>query len=342
MPHHGGDLGRALAAYGGERGQWLDLSTGINPEPWPQTGLPDDIWQHLPSLDAHALRIVAARFYGARPEQLAATAGAQTAIQALPHCLPGDSTAIVAPTYPEYEASWKRAGKEPDILELRKEEDFAPPSRALLEAANAYDTIILGQPNNPTGTRWPQGVLAEAADRLGARGGHLVVDAAFADADSEAEPPSPRDHPGLVVLRSLGKFFGLPGLRLGFLHADEGLAGRVREALGPWPVSTAAETLGERILADSGWPLLNRQRLTAARDRLRALLRETGWQIRGSSPLFTLAEARNAASCAHRLTEHRIWVRTFDDPALGGCIRFGLPHPDRWGQLENALLSIHG
>jgi cobalamin biosynthetic protein CobC len=342
MQRHGGDLDRARAQFGGEAGEWLDLSTGINPEPWPQTQLPAEIWNHLPQPRGEALQQGAAHFYGGLPEQFAVVPGAQAAIQHLPYCLQADRVAVVSPTYSEHWASWSRAGSRVEALPLEREADFEPRSRALLEAANQYDAVVLGQPNNPTGTRWPQGILAEAADRLAARGGHLIVDAAFADADGEALPPLPDAHPGLIILRSLGKFFGLPGVRLGWLQAEAGVAERMREAVGPWPVSTAAEVLGTRILADPGWPLLNRQRLGAARDRLRALLRETGWRIRGSSPLFVLAEAEDAPQRLEHLIEHKVWPRTFDDAGLEGCARFGLPHPDSWGHLEGALLAAGG
>lgn len=342
MQHHGGDLARALAEHGGTVGEWLDLSTGVNPEPWPQTTLPDDVWSHLPEPDGAQLRVAAAQYYGGTPAQFAVAGGAQAAIQLLPHCLSARRVAVVTPTYNEHWASWRRAGIEPQALWLDREEDFAPRSRELLKAAGEFDAIVLGQPNNPTGTRWPQGILAEAADRLAARGGHLVVDAAFADAEAEGLPPLPDAHPGLVVLRSLGKFYGLPGLRLGWLQAEPQVAARVREALGPWPISTAAEVMGKRILADPGWPLLNCQRLAAARNRLRALLRETGWRIRGATPLFVLAEADDAEARRVHLAEHRVWTRGFDEPALAGCVRFGLPHPEQWGHLEDALLTAHG
>lgn len=339
MQRHGGDLERARAQYGGEASEWLDLSTGINPEPWPQTQLGGDVWQRLPSVDAAGLRQAAARVYGGNTDQFAASSGSQAAIQLLPYCLPAQRVAVVTPTYGEHAASWQRAGASIEPLPLHPEEDFAPRSRALLDAAQGYDVVILAQPNNPTGTRWPHGILAEAADRLAAHGGRLVIDAAFADADGKSLPPGPHDHPGVAILRSVGKFYGLPGLRLGWLQAERDLAARMRAALGPWPVSAAAEEIGSRILADPGWPLLNRQRLAASRDRLRALLRETGWRIRADTPLFVLAEADDTARRLERLTEHRVWARTFEESDLAGCVRFGLPHPERWGQLEEALLA---
>ena len=110
---HGGDLTEAIARHGGAPGSWLDLSTGINPRPWPiPQALPESAWQRLPSrTDAEALNAAARKTYGVPDGAgMAAASGTQALIQLLPYLAAPGPVAIVGPTYSEHALAWSNAG----------------------------------------------------------------------------------------------------------------------------------------------------------------------------------------------------------------------------------------
>ncbi len=147
----------------------------------------------------------------------------------------------------------------------------------------------------------------------------LIVDEAFADfdgADDSLAPALPAS--GAVVLRSFGKAYGLPGLRLGFAIASPDIAKPLRAALGPWPVSGPAIAIGARALSDLAWAAATRARLGGERTRLDALLEEAGWRVLGGTRLFRTRRqpGRGAPS------SNAFWPRGFS-PARSRMLRTG-------------------
>ena len=193
----------------------------------------------------------------------------------------------------------------------------------------APDAAVIVHPNNPDGRRWRARDLPPA--RL------LVIDESFGDLDPGASLIALAARPGAVVLKSFGKFWGLAGLRLGFAIGDPALLARLAEALGPWPVSGPALSVGAAALADAGWAERARARLAGDARRLDALLAPHAAPAGGTS-LFRLRRAPNALALAHRLAAARVLVRTF--PWSGELVRVGLPAPDGWGRLEAALAGL--
>ena len=191
--------------------------------------------------------------------------------------------------------------------------------------------LVLCNPNNPDGR------LIAAANLLTRVGrGLLVVDEAFADfapADSLA-PHLPL--PGVVVLRSFGKAYGLAGVRLGFALAEPGLAAMIRNALGPWAVSGPALHIGTQALQDRDWLRDAGARLHRDVARLDALLAHAGLSVLGGTALFRLADGDPA--WAARLGRAGILVRRFADAP--GRLRFGIPAPADWDRLAAALGAV--
>jgi cobalamin biosynthetic protein CobC len=323
---HGGDLAGATARFGEPKDGWLDLSTGVNPVPYPMSDLAAEVWQRLPQTAARdALITAAARYYDVpNTETIAAADGSQTLLQWLPRLLPPGRTAIVAPTYGEYAVCWQAAGH--DIAYVRE----------IAETADAQ-TVVLANPNNPDGRRLTPEDLLPCADKLATRGGWLIVDEAFVDTMPEFSLAPHAGRPGLVVLRSFGKFFGLAGLRLGFALAPPDFAAQLRAALGPWPVNGPALAIGAQALSDVAWTGWTRDRLRRDSARLAILLQKHGLRVIGGTTLFQLAAHTDAPALRDHLGRHGILVRAFaDDPTW---LRFGLPAPESFARLERAFAT---
>ncbi len=322
---HGGRLGAARRAFAGAPEPFIDLSTGINPRPWPVPPLDPDSWGRLPEPEAElALRVAAAAAYGAAtPDMVAAAPGTQLLIQLLPRIFPQAGLAVLGPTYAEHAACWRAAG-----TAVAEVERFA----ALFDAPAA----LLCHPNNPDGRRVGLRALHALADAMAARGGLLVVDEAFADLEPElVSAATLLPHPALVVLRSFGKTYGLAGLRLGFALASAAGAAAIRGWLGPWAVAGPALAIGTAALADAPWRAGEAARLAAEAARLDALLEAAGLRVLGGTRLFRLAEG-DAAGWHQRLGRAGILTRPFAQQPR--WLRFGLP-PDEaaWARLAAVL-----
>ena len=315
---HGGRLGAARTLYPDAPTPWLDLSTGINPCPYPVPSLAAEAWSRLPDPQAtRALERAAAAAFGVDdPARVVAAAGSETLIRLLPRLLPARRIGVASPTYGGHAEAWRLAGAE-----------------VVAGADPAVDLRVVVNPNNPDG-------LTLSPDRiLGLTERSLVVDEAFADTDPDLSIAPLAGAPGherLTVLRSFGKFHGLAGVRLGFLIGEPGLVARVRQALGDWPVSGPAIAVGLAAYADPAWAIQTRRRLTEDAAQLDALLRVTGFEIVGGTSLFRLARAADAPRRFEALARAGILTRPF--PWDETLIRFGLPGPKPdWLRLADAL-----
>ncbi|HEX6735430.1 MAG TPA: threonine-phosphate decarboxylase CobD [Azonexus sp.] len=324
MLDHGGRLRAAAAQYDIPLNDWLDLSTGINPQGWPVPALPPAVWQRLPEPD-DGLEAAAAAYYG--NAGLLPVAGSQAAIQLLPTLLPRAAVACISPLYSEHPQAWQRAGHKVRFLQ-----------NALLPRALAAATpyVLLCNPNNPTADRHPRELVLDAAAQLQKRGGTLIVDEAFVDPTPELSVTplaGTAEAPNLIVLRSLGKFFGLAGIRVGFLFAGRELLGRLAEALGPWTISGPAREAARLALQDSVWQDAARQRLSADGERLRQLLAPFG-EVKATALFATLTSAQTEELHQH-LARCAILTRRFDQQPL---LRCGLPGDEAgWLRLTVAL-----
>lgn len=306
---HGGGLDGAVARYGGVRRDWLDLSTGINPVPYPVPALEAEAWTALPDEGALAALTGAARDFWQAPEEAAVLAapGASALIARLPALVPPDVVEIPGPTYNEHRAAFRAAGWR----------------------AGDGGALVVVNPNNPDGRLW------SAAELSGDRP-LTVIDESFCDVAPTASLVHLADRPGVVVLKSFGKFWGLAGLRLGFAIARPETIARLSEMIGPWSVSGPALSIGTRALRDADWAKATRARLARDSDRLDRLMTGAGAEGVGGTTLFRLYDVGDAATWQDRLARACVWSRIF--PYSSHWLRLGLPGPEGdWTRLEGAL-----
>jgi cobalamin biosynthetic protein CobC len=312
MVPHGGDLAAAETRWGRPAEGWLDLSTGINPVPYPIPAINPAAWHRLPQHDRLRELLEAARACYAAPAdaRIVAAPGTQILIQLLPRLRPGTRVAILGPTYGEHAACWAAEGAAVTIA-------------GSIEEAAAAEVVVLVNPNNPDGRIVGAERLRALADDLAARGDLLVVDEAFAEVTPGASVAAEAGRPGLLILRSFGKFFGLAGIRLGFAIGAAAEVDRLTRWLGPWSVPGPAIETGIAALSDRDWQEATRARLSANAARLTAMLLAHGFADRGGTDLFRLAEHPEAPHIWDRLGRAGILVRPFPDRPI--LLRFGLP-----------------
>ena len=322
--HHGGQLRAAAVHYNIPLEDWIDLSTGINPNGWPVKNIPTDIWQRLPEDDDELVE-VACQYYGA--PSLLPVAGSQAAIQALPRLRDPSRVSILSPSYAEHAHAWQRTNHAVKTVTPEQINDALPET----------DVLVIINPNNPTGATFPVEQLLDWHSQLANRGGWLIVDEAFMDATPEQSITSYTDHPGLIVLRSLGKFFGLAGTRVGFVCADEALLAQLDAQLGPWPISTASRRVAIQALRDTVWQEKTRHNLAKESERLLLLLSNHGLTPDGGCTFFQWINAPHAKVIHENLARQGILTRLFDAPL---SLRFGLLGAEsEWNQLDKALAT---
>ena len=305
---HGGGLDAAVSKYGGTRAEWLDLSTGINPVPYPIPTLPPDAWTALPDEAAFTRLYALARNFWNVPDTAAiiGAAGASAIIAALPRVFPQGEVCIPGPTYNEHGAAFKAAewhlGQDPS------------------------HTMVAVHPNNPDGHIWKVSDLDAT---------YTVIDESFCDVMPDQSLIHLAARPGTVVLKSFGKFWGLAGLRLGFAIGDPAIIAKLTDLLGPWQISGPALAIGAEALADPAWANDTRARLAADATRLDRLITQGTGEYIGGTTLFRLYKVNDAQAVQDTLARQKVWSRVF--PYASDWLRLGLPAPDRWAQLEAAF-----
>ena len=330
--HHGGRLNAAVKQWGIPLEDWLDLSTGINPLGWPVPAVPAAVWQRLPEPDDGLAEQVVQWAGAPASAGCLPVPGTQAAIMALPSLRPPCRVGIPVPGYQEHGFWWQKHGHQVAPIPVDQ-------MRGVREDwLDHLDVLVCINPNNPDGQLISRDQLARWHQQLTERDGWLVVDEAFLTGqDSQSMAPL-AGQAGLVVMRSLGKFFGLAGLRAGAVLADASLAGDLSNALGPWAVSGPARYLMGRALADDAWQQATAERLKRDSQRLHQLLAQAGLPESTGTSLFRYVRTDKAAMIADGLAAEGILVRRFDQPS---AIRFGLPGSEsQWSKLEGALTHL--
>jgi cobalamin biosynthesis protein CobC len=245
----------------------------------------------------------------------------------------GVGRAVVAgPTYGSHADAWTKAGIASRVV----------PDAELNGAIGDQTGVTVVNPNNPDGRLMNRDRLRQLHDAVASRGGVLIVDEAFAEVTpwaSVADLAGSSEAEHMVVLRSFGKFYGLAGLRLGFVIGSPALMARVRSALGDWPVSVDALAAGLAAYADRHWADRMRVQLAGAARRLDGVLTRHGFEVIGGTSLYRLARAADAPLRFERLATAGILTRPFQHDA--SLLRFGLPGaPDAWRRLGAALEGL--
>lgn len=348
-PRHGGDVAVASRRYGIAPALWLDLSAALNPEPYSLPALPAACFQQLPELEG---LLAAARDYylegggleSGAVDCLVAAAGSQTLIQALPLLRAPCRVAVPAVGYREHAFRWQLAGHtviEYDPLQLAQIDALA---------ATDADVLVVINPNNPLGCEVGLPRLQGWLAQLQRRGGWLVVDEAFVDATPALSLAPLLPEPGLILLRSLGKFFGLAGMRCGFALCEPALAEQLRLALGPWPVSGPTVLVAMHALDDRDWQRRARPRLRAASvacgDLLASAFRRQGGEVLRSALFNSVRLPLPAAQRAQdRMAQQAVWVRLIELAEGDALLRFGLVSPSQtepWRRFQAGLVAVTG
>lgn len=305
---HGGGVDAAAQRYGGTRSQWLDLSTGINPTPYPISTFTDDAWAALPDADATKALIDTARKFWNVPKEAAilAAPGASSLIARIPALWPTERVSIQTPTYNEHAGAFEAHG---------------------WQVAEEHQNVqVVVHPNNPTGRLWSANELTAPL---------TVIDESFCDVTPEQSHVARTADKGTIVLKSFGKFWGLAGLRLGFAIADPDTIQRLSTMIGPWAVSGPALRIGAAALNDVEWAEATRHNLAQDAARLDTLMATKGATCLGGTTLFRLYDVGDAHAWQDRLAQGKVWSRVF--PYSDSWLRLGIPAADKWNQLEAAL-----
>lgn len=322
---HGGALDVMRQRFPDAPLPWVDLSTGVNPWPYEPVQFEPDTLTRLPlRTDEEACREAMATAWGSAPASIVLSPGSELLIRLLPTVIPAQRVVILSPTYGDHAQAWCKSGAE--IIQTDDPLSFA-------DTANV---VVICNPNNPDGRVFAPATLREALARLARRGGWLIVDEAYADLDPGLSLAAEGSADGLILLRSFGKFFGLPGLRLGALIGPESIRRAMADRLGVWPVSGLALGIAAQAYRDLEWQTAMRARLQRARQRLDALLVTSEQRMCGGTSLFGFAQVEEATAAWRTLAQQGVYVRRFDWSSRH--LRLGLPaNAEAESRLEKAL-----
>jgi len=315
---HGGDIELAVKKYGGARENWIDLSTGINGAsyPWQQ-----NIGVELRNLPSNKLLVnleeaASTAYKVAENTETAAVSGAQQIINLLPICLKSyNSVAILGPTYNEYEKTFKNSGIKTQTV-------------SQVSGLSSSDIAIIVNPNNPTG----KVIADETLDELSKKVRILIIDESFKMFSSRRT----QKFNNIIQINSLGKFFGLAGVRLGFVSGPSDFIKTVKAILGPWPVSTLAAEIGIVALNDKVWISEMEKKLVTESNTLYEACSSKNWELIGKTSLFHTYATSSCLEVEKQFAAHGVWIRTFDYSTT--WVRLGIPTSENeWTRVKRAL-----
>ncbi len=309
-PDH--EIDRLLASYPDAPRPLIDLATGANPWPYP-VEVPEAARNRPPlGADTEAARAALAAYLAVDdPTCLALTPGADAAIAALPRLFAPTRVAVLTPGYAAHAPAWRAAGHA--VAELSGPE----------AAESDAPVLVVTNPGDRDGAVLQPETLRDLARVCRARGGLLVVDEAFADLAPEISISAEAPGLGAVVLRSLSKGFGLPGVRAGAAVAPPELAARLAGRIGSWALSGPALVAMVQAWGDPTWMGEMRGHLDTAAREFDESLRGLGIEVLGGTALYRLIDTPMAVHVQATLARHGIAVRAFaGEPRR---LRLGIP-----------------
>lgn len=312
--YHGGALDKAIAQYGGEVQNWLDLSTGINPYHYPIKGISLKSYTQLPQqADLAKLIDVARHAYNCEKGEVLVGNGTQILIENLPKIFAKSTIAILAPTYEEHAKNWQKNGHKVVLTDD-------------IETAKTADHLLIVNPNNPTGKLFTRAELMALHAYFAKKNGYLIVDEAFIDCQPEFSLAGKAGIENLIILRSFGKFYGLAGVRIGFLLSSKNIVARMQAGFGLWGIAGCSMQLATKALLDDVWQQKMCLTLQVEMQEMQEILLQNGFKTIGSTALFCLVKMPNTAISAYKyyekLCESHILSRKFE--ADDTILRFGL------------------
>ena len=333
---HGGQLNRVAKQYQIPEQEWLDLSTGIAPFSYPIPDIPNKIWQDLPTISG-SLIAAAKAYYQA--EHCWPVAGSQQLIEKLPTLwnekinaeTSNSNKHVYLPKvgYKEHQQAWFKAGYQ---LHFYQNE--------LPVEIEKNSVVVVINPNNPLTDTFSISKLIQLQKCCEKQHALLIIDEAFADIfESEFSFVTHLNNTDdVIVLRSFGKFFGLAGLRVGFICSSKAWCETVQESIGPWSINGPALYIAELALKDKDWQKQQVERLQIQSNKMVELLKKQLPLARiEANALFVTVFTLDAAAIYDQLCKHAVYVRLTDEK---NALRFGIADPSQLKKLNVNLAHI--
>lgn len=268
---HGGDVYAASRALGTSPDRLLDLSANINPLGYPP-GLREtaqeafEMIKHYPDPYCRDLRTEIARHHGLSPEEILIGNGSTELIYLVARALHSRGAMVVTPAFSEYERALRLAQVPITFHPTSEANDFTINH---LPNPDGCDTVFLANPTNPSGALLLPDQLLPVLEALEPAGAYAVLDEAFIDFVEDASMKTYlRNYPSLIILRSFTKFFGIPGIRLGYVLASETVIKELEDCSEPWTVNVLAQALGRACLEDVDFMIKTREVIAQEREYL--------------------------------------------------------------------------
>jgi len=323
QPTHGGNVYKVAHERHIPVDRIVDFSANINP-----LGPPAVVCRairlalkqivHYPDPDCRQLRQALAQQCGVDPDMILVGNGSTELIHLVPRALAIKSALIIGPTFEEYARALMNAGGTVQYVHARREDRFRPPVKEILRELSAkrtrIDAVFLCNPNNPTGQVFAKPAMRELADAMERRQSWLIVDEAFIDyCQKQSVVSMLRAYPRMVVLRSLTKFYAMPGLRIGYLLGASKVVDLLKERQPPWSVNSLAQEVSCAILRDHAYAIKSRAFMEKERSRfIKGLRSLPGVRVYSSVANFVLIELPDWSSAglvADRLAAEGLLVR---------------------------------
>jgi len=283
-PIHGGGVDRAMAELGFTRSEMHDFSASINPLGMPSqvkkavTAALDRVGDY-PEIEAASLRQELAEFHGLAEENILPGSGSTELIYLLPRVFRPRRALLVLPCFSEYAPALRQAGCEIDTVSLSPVEDFAFSVAQIVGAVKTdTDLVMLANPGNPTGISIDPQLLLELAAELGDC--RLLIDEAFVDyCPQRSVLNQVCRYPNLLVLRSMTKFYAIPGLRVGYLTGSMINIATLAAQKEPWTMSNLAIAAGKACLGAVDYQCQTLQQTPGLRAELQKGLERLGIKV---------------------------------------------------------------
>jgi len=330
----------------------LDFSANINPlgpPEWLRAMISRNIERlvHYPDPDAVELVEAVAGHCQVSPQQIVVGNGSTEILFALTRAFGPRRAVIPMPSYLDYVTAARLSGLEVETVKLLESEGFVLNWSALASHLRGQEMVFLGQPNNPTG------LLLDGNDLLRYAAMYpstiFVVDEAFADFVEGYQTLAMNRLPNVVILRSLTKFYAIPGLRLGLAVAGADLAERIRRQLPPWSVNVLAQSVGPALVADDDYGRRTRRFVAEERRRLaHEMAKLPGLYVYPGVANFLLVRVNesglDALALAGQLLREGIAIRTFDaaEHLDSRFFRVAVRTEEENGRLYRAVAAVLG
>ena len=320
---HGGDIDNAIKKYGGNKDNWIDLSTGINPHYYPYKLINIRELQNLPCKnDIDNLNKLAKKYFQTTA-CVRAVSGAQGGINILPFLFPNKTVSILSPTYNEYQNVFSNSLKK--IINVKN-----------LSELKKSQIAIICNPNNPDGKLYSNEDLLKISKNVE----YLIIDESFMDQyPRKSLSHKLDDQTNILILRSFGKFFGLAGIRLGFLISNKEIDKKIQFLVGTWPISNVAINVASKALIDDVWIMNTISFLKEGSYFLDCLASEISWKVVGGTNLYRLYETPNADDAQYKLANFKIWSRRFTYSKK--WIRLGIPKKKDFKKVSEIFKKIY-